>query len=107
MFLDAEPTIFQNAEALRYRMTAAETLLWEHLKNNQLGIKFRRQHPIGFYIADFCCHKYQLIIELDGDIHNIPEIAANDIVRQTHLEENGIKFLRFKNEQILINLKKF
>jgi cyclase len=106
MFLDADRLIFQNAEALRRNMTPAETLLWEYLKNSQLGEKFRRQHPIGIYIADFYCHKYKLIIELDGSIHNVPEIAINDIERQTNLEANGIKFLRFKNEQVFNQLEK-
>ncbi|MDB5158688.1 MAG: imidazoleglycerol phosphate synthase, cyclase subunit [Mucilaginibacter sp.] len=106
MFLDADPLIFRNAEALRYKMTEAETILWEYLRNNQLGEKFRRQHPIGIYIADFYCHKYKLIIELDGSIHNIPNIAANDIERQKYLETQGIKFLRFTNEQVLHQLEK-
>ncbi|TSJ41121.1 imidazole glycerol phosphate synthase subunit HisF [Mucilaginibacter corticis] len=106
MFLNADPLIFRNAEALRHRMTEAETILWEYLRNNQLGKKFRRQHPIGIYIADFYCHKQRLIIELDGEIHNIPDIVANDVERQKYLESQGIKFLRFKNEQILNQLEK-
>ena len=82
MFLGADATIFQNAKALRNAMTPAEDLLWQLLKNNQLGEKFRRQHPIGIYVADFYCHKHQLIIELDGGIHNDSQIAANDVERQ-------------------------
>jgi cyclase len=81
MFLGAEAPIFRNAEALRFRMTAAEELLWRYLKNSQLGEKFRRQHPLGIYIADFYCHKHKLVIELDGSIHQLPEIAINDIER--------------------------
>ena len=81
MFLNADPLIFKNAEVLRRNMTSSESLLWEYLKNNQLGEKFRRQDPIGIYIADFYCHKHKLIIELDGGIHNDPEVAANDIIR--------------------------
>ena len=104
--MDADRLIFQNAEALRYNMTDAEKLLWAYLRNSQLGEKFRRQHPIGIYIADFYCHKHKLIIELDGGIHNDPNLAANDIERQKYLEANGIKFLRFKNEQIFNQLEK-
>ncbi len=104
MFLGADRLIFQNAEALRYTMTDAEDILWHYLRNNQLGEKFRRQHPLSIYIADFYCHKYKLVIELDGSIHDIPEIAASDIQRQKNLEADGIKFLRFKNEQILNQL---
>jgi cyclase len=63
MFLGADSLIFKNAEALRYRMTAAEELLWQNLKGKQLGVKFRRQHPLGIYIADFYCHRHKLVIE--------------------------------------------
>jgi len=105
MFLGADSLIFQNAEALRNMMTPAEMLLWGHLKGNQLGTKFRRQHPLGIYIADFYCHQHKLIIELDGSIHDVPEVAANDIQRQTNLEAEGLKFLRFKNEQIFNQLE--
>lgn len=105
MFLGADRLIFQNAEALRYKSTEAESILWHYLKNSQLGEKFRRQHPLSIYIADFYCHKHKLVIELDGSIHNVPEIAANDIERQRSLEANGIKFLRFKNEQIFTQLE--
>jgi cyclase len=106
MFLGADRLIFQNAETLRNRMTDAENLLWGYIRNSQLGEKFRRQHPIGIYIADFYCHKHKLIIELDGSIHNMPDIAANDIERQKYLESQGIKFLRFRNEQIFNQLEK-
>lgn len=75
MFLGASHLIFQNAERLRYNMTAAETLLWGHLKGNQLGFKFRRQHPNSIYIADFYCHHHKLIIEIDGSIHLLPEVS--------------------------------
>jgi len=106
MFLGADPLIFRNAEALRYRMTAAEELLWGYLKGSQLGVKFRRQHPLGIYIADFYCHKHKLVIELDGSIHELPKIAINDIERQRNLELDGLKLLRFTNEQVFNNLNK-
>jgi cyclase len=106
MFLGADPLIFRNAEVLRYRMTAAEELLWGYLKGKQLGVKFRRQHPLGIYIADFYCHQHKLIIELDGSIHNLHEIAQNDIERQTNLELDGLSVIRFTNDQIFNNLNK-
>jgi len=81
-------------------MTLAETILWGHLKGKQLGVKFRRQHPLGIYIADFYCHEHKIIIEVDGSIHNLPEIAHADAQRQLDIESNGIKVLRFKNEEI-------
>jgi cyclase len=106
MFLGAGAPIFKNAADLRYRMTGAEELLWGHLKNNQLGFKFRRQHPLGIYIADFYCHKHRLVIELDGDIHQLPAIAQNDIERQNNLEFDGLKVLRFTNNEVFNNLNK-
>jgi cyclase len=105
MFYRASHVIFQNAERLRYNMTPAEILLWGYLNCKQLGVKFRRQHPISNYIADFYCHKHQLIIELDGSIHLIPEVLANDIERQKNLESSGIKVLRFTNDQVFTNIQ--
>jgi len=97
LFLGADSLIFKNAEQLRYNMTHAETVLWGYLRGNQLGYKFRRQHPLGIYIADFYCHQYKLIIELDGSIHHLPDIIKNDIERQRNLELDGFKILRFTN----------
>ena len=74
LHLGANHVIFKNAESLRYNLTQAELVLWGHLKGNQLGSKFRRQHPLGIYIADFYCHEALLVIELNGDIHNLEEI---------------------------------
>jgi cyclase len=106
MFMGASDLIFKNAAALRNTMTPAEMLLWGHLKGSQLGAKFRRQHPLGIYIADFYCHQYKLVIELDGSIHDLPEIAKNDIERQLNIENDGIRVLRFKNEEIFNQLEK-
>jgi cyclase len=106
LFLGANHLVFKNAEALRYNMTQAETILWGYLKGNQLGVRFRRQHPLGIYIADFYCHKHKLIIELDGSIHQLLEIAANDIIRQRSLESDGFKILRFSNQEIFNQLEK-
>lgn len=106
MFLGADRLIFQNAESLRYRMTTAEELLWQHLKGKQLGVKFRRQHPLGIYIADFYCHQHKLVIELDGSIHKLPDVIQNDIIRQNNLVFDGFKVLRFTNEQVINHLEK-
>jgi cyclase len=106
MFLGAGHLIFKNAEALRNNLTQAEMLLWGHLKGSQLGVKFRRQHPLGIYIVDFYCHQHKLIIELDGSIHHLPEIAKHDAERQTSLELDGFKVLRFRNDQIFNQLEK-
>jgi cyclase len=106
LFLGANHIVFKNAEVLRYNMTQAETILWGYLKGNKLGVRFRRQHPLGIYIADFYCHKHKLIIELDGSIHQLLEIAANDIIRQRSLESDGFKILRFSNQEIFNQLEK-
>lgn len=103
MFFGAEAKTFQRAHVLRKNMTAMEQKLWDYLKIKPLGYKFRRQHPITVYIADFYCHPLQLIIEIDGDIHAEKEVSENDTFRQLNLEAQGIKFLRFTNQEIDMN----
>lgn len=77
------------------------------LKNNQLkGFKFRRQHPIGLYITDFYCHKLKLIIEVDGEYHNLPEQIEKDKERTQILESNGLRLIRFSNNEIQKNVEK-
>ena len=65
MNFDAAPEIFKKAEELRNSETVPEKLLWRQLSGNKLGVKFRRQHPLKWFIADFYCHKAKLIIEVD------------------------------------------
>jgi very-short-patch-repair endonuclease len=90
---------------LRKNLTEAELVLWEVLKDKKLcGRKFRRQHSIGNYIADFYCPSENLIIELDGQHHFTPEGIAKDLDRDKHLEMMNIKVLRFENKEILNNL---
>ena len=92
---------FSKAQFLRRNETKAEKLLWEKLRNNQLeGLKFRRQHPVNIYIADFYCHKFKLIIELDGDYHDQEEQKQKDEVRTEVLRLNDLKIIRFKNEEV-------
>jgi len=90
---------------LRKNMTEAELVLWEVLKGKKLcGHKFRRQHSIGYYIADFYCPVEKLIIELDGQHHYTPEGIASDTERDEHLEQMNIRILRFENIEVLNNL---
>lgn len=85
---------------MRREPTKAEKLLWSKLRNRQLGgYKFRRQHPIGNYIADFYCAEVRLIVEVDGEIHAFQE--AYDRERTEWLEERGYKVLRFINLHVL------
>ena len=103
---NAKPGIFENAKELRRSMTEAEEILWKHLRNSKLhGLKFRRQHPVDIFIADFYCHQKKLIIELDGNIHDILEQKEYDEGRTFILEEKGFKILRFKNEEIINDLE--
>jgi very-short-patch-repair endonuclease len=101
------PTIsFLKAKELRDKMTLSERLLWAELdKNKLLDVKFRRQHPIGIYIVDFYAHKFKLIIELDGKYHQNKKQQILDDERTIFLEFNGLKVIRFKNEEILENME--
>jgi cyclase len=105
MFLGADVPVFKNAQAPRERQTNAEILMWAHLRENALGHKFRRQHHINIYIADFYCHGLKLIIEIDGGIQADPEVQKSDIERQKYLESEGISFLRFTNDEIEKNIE--
>jgi very-short-patch-repair endonuclease len=101
MWKGANPQNFSNAKNLRENMTNAELIFWNRVKNKQFhGLKFRRQHPIHKYIADFYCHKLKLIIEIDGDYHNTSEQKNYDILRTKDLNFQGIKILRFKNDEV-------
>ena len=105
MFYGADRIIFGRAKELRNKLTDAEILLWERfLKGKPENYKFRRQHPLGLYIADFYCHKLKLVIEVDGKIHERIDIALNDKERQKNIEANGIVVMRFTNDEILKQL---
>jgi len=101
MFYGANAETFEYAAILRKNETIAEKRLWERLSNKQLGYKFRRQHPIKFFIADFYCHQLKLVIEVDGDIHLLPERKEYDINRAAEIEHLGIRIIRFTNREVL------
>lgn len=105
MFEGANHLAFELAKDLRRNMTDAETVLWMHLRSGVNGLKIRRQHPIGIYIADFYCHKIKLIIEADGLIHDKPEIKDYDKKRQSHLESLGYHILRLTNKEISTDIE--
>lgn len=86
-------------------MTQAEELLWNALNKKQLGVKFRNQHPLAFFIADFYCHELRLVIEVDGGYHKRKEQFEYDENRTAELEEWDINVIRFRNEQIENNLE--
>lgn len=102
MWKGAPQENFLKATELRRNMTEAEKVLWERLRNNQLqGIKFRRQHPVHLFIADFYCHKHKLIIEIDGEYHHTEDQKSKDCERTKLLEFQGLKILRFTNEEVI------
>ncbi|HEX6171850.1 MAG TPA: endonuclease domain-containing protein [Chitinophagaceae bacterium] len=100
MFYKADPLIFSNAREFRNKLTPAEQTLWLRLKEHFPEYKFRRQHPISIYIADFYCHKLKLVIEIDGSIHDSTEAKLNDEKRQKDLENLNLTVIRFTNEQV-------
>lgn len=93
--------LYQRARELRNNATYAEQVLWGFLKTKPFGLKFRRQHPYSIYILDFYCHSLKLIIEVDGSIHKLKEVIVNDEERQRNLEKDGLKVVRFKNDELL------
>ena len=105
MWKGASPKIFSNAKKLRDNATEAEEKLWLAVKNNQIeGFKFRRQHPLSFYIADFYCHALKLVIEIDGGYHLTEEQQLLDEERTKNIEFQGLKVIRFTNEEVLAQL---
>ena len=93
------------ARELRQEETEAEKKLWEALRGKRLnGLKFRRQHPYERTILDFFCVEHQLVVELDGSVHDEPDQFASDEERTNFLNERGLKVVRFKNDEIMKNL---
>ncbi len=90
----------QVARRLRKGQTDAEKRLWNHLRDRQLsGFKFRRQHEIGPYVADFCCPQKKLVLELDGGQH--AEQVLKDQKRTAYLNQMGYQVLRFWDHEVL------
>lgn len=90
----------ENAKSLRTQMTDAEARLWYHLRAHRfMGLKFKRQKPLGPYIVDFVCLECFLVIELDGGQHM--EQVDGDRERDEYLRERGYRVLRFWNHQVL------
>jgi very-short-patch-repair endonuclease len=102
---DATPTIFENALILRRNLTFPEKVVWNQIRNKKLnGYKFRRQHALSLYIADFYCHEAKLAIEIDGGYHNTKDMQELDKLRTAVFEDFGITVLRFTNTDVLDNI---
>jgi len=94
------------ARQLRRDMTPAEKKLWYHLRDNQLGVQFRKQHAVGPYIVDFFCAKAKLVIEVDGDGHGEPDQIVYDTKRTQWLnEQKHYRVVRFWNSDVLNNFE--
>lgn len=93
------------ARELRQVETETEKILWESLRGKRLnGLKFRRQHPYEHYVLDFFCVEHQLVVELDGSVHDVLDQAAYDEERTSFLNEHGLHVIRFRNEEVKKNL---
>jgi very-short-patch-repair endonuclease len=99
---EIDPANRHLGKVMRVRLTPAELLLWRHLKGRQLmGLKFRRQAPVGPYILDFFCPEAKIAVELNGGGHGRHHAVVADAQRDAWLAEHGILTLRFVNENVL------
>src|SRR5690242_9709167 len=94
------PLMIERARQLRRDTTVPERFLWSLLRDGRLaGLKFRRQHPIGPFVADFYCHDAALVVEVDGMSHDGRAVA--DAQRTSYLESQGLQVLRIGNDDVL------
>ena len=99
------PITKEYRQLLRKTSTHTERILWKYLRNKQLdGYKFRQQHGFGPYVMDFYCPSLRLCVEVDGEVHDLPECKEKDEERTAFLHDNRIKILRFRNEEIEENI---
>lgn len=98
--------LYEYGRELRKDSTKAERILWDHLRNKKLnGLKFRRQHPLDKFIADFYCHEKKLVVELDGSVHDEKVTQQYDEARTSDLNELDIVVVRFRNEEVLNDIE--
>src|SRR3546814_18618057 len=89
------------ARKLRRELSLPEILIWQRVKSAQTGLKFRKQHPIGPYVADFYCSRAHLVVEVDGEAHERGDRHGRDERRDTFMIENGYRVLRVAAADIL------
>jgi type I restriction enzyme R subunit len=102
--LQYNPNVKVIAHDLRYAGNLPEVLLWNQLKRDALGVDFHRQKAIGNFVVDLFCPELMLAIEIDGKIHNEPDVAEYDVQRQQKLEDCGIVFLRYTAKDVFQNI---
>jgi very-short-patch-repair endonuclease len=106
LHLDANRKLYQYARDLRGSQTLPEDILWQYLRSRRLdGLKFRRQHPLVEYVADFYCHEKKLVIELDGAVHDTEVNKDYDEARTNWLADLDVTVIRFRNKDVLHNLE--
>lgn len=93
-----KPGGVRRGRRLRTTPTFTEEKLWKSLR--LLAVRFRRQAPIGPYVVDFACHRARLVIEVDGGVHSLPEVAIRDLGRDEWLAAQGYRVLRFTTRQV-------
>ena len=98
------PVILAHAREMRHPQTPAEATVWRTLRNRRCGYKFRRQHPVDRFIADFYCSIARLLIEIDGDSHFEVSQEEYDQARTEYLEELEYKVIRFTNNDVRYNI---
>ena len=106
MFYEANTKTFRNARLLRASETPAEKLLWTYLCKKQLsGFRFKRQHPVSNYVADFYCHRAKLVIEIDETYHNSRQQKLYDKIRNEDMRALGLHVLRFSTNEIVQDIE--
>ena len=98
---DHEPGTVKRARRLRRKMSLPEVLLWKHLRQKPMGLKFRNQHPIDTFVADFYCHKARMIIEIDGISHDMGDQPEFDQQRDELLMATGLNVIRIPAPEVL------
>jgi len=106
IYFGAKPELLRIAGELRKNMTVAEQMLWQRLRNRQVsGYRFRRQHPVRDVVVDFFCYDAMLVVEVDGDVHDMSYQKERDTERTKMLKMSGLRELRFRNEEVINDIE--
>jgi very-short-patch-repair endonuclease len=98
---DHSSKAFQRARKLRSTMSLPEVLLWNRLRGNPMGVKFRKQHPLGDYVIDFFCASRRIAVEIDGIAHDRGDRPMRDSSRDAWLRRQGVEVLRIPAAEVL------
>jgi very-short-patch-repair endonuclease len=98
---DHTPDVLKAAKRLRSAMSLPEVLLWRQIRLRPRGFKFRRQHPVGPYVADFNCDTARTVVEIDGIVHNMGSLPARDTVRDRWMNASGLVVIRISASDVL------